>query len=407
LTQTTQIKAPAGKFEAFFGIILKVMGVIFFARLVLDIGTRILFPFIPQLAEGLGLTVVAFSWLIFLRGIIGVASPIFGVWSDRYGRRKVMAIGLLCQAVGVMGLTFTWQWAAVLPMLLFGLGLTAFIPPQQAYISDLVVYQRRGRALAIVEASWAIAAIVFLPIAGWLIDTFGWRSPFLIVSLFSVMGAAVVWHYLPPAAHHTGQVNLSWTEMRRLCFRPNLLASMLVSLLLFVTVDCFISVWGIWLTADYGLDAAALGLVATGIGLAELVGSGSSSLFIDRLGKRRGSGLGLVLTAAILLVLPLTQNLFFLAVVTLIVAGAFIEFTIVSLVPLYSEQAPEARGTVFSFILLGAAIGGALGTPIAAMLWETSGLWSVCLVAAGSLLAALGLMWRFMGEESAAVKPLI
>ncbi|NJN93287.1 MAG: MFS transporter [Anaerolineales bacterium] len=136
----------------------------------------------------MGLSVVNFSWLIFIRGIIGVAGPIFGVWSDRYGRRKVMAVGLLCQTIGVIGLTLSWQWWAIAPMLVFGLGLTAFIPPQQAYISDHVVYQRRGRALAIIEASWAVAAIIFLPLVGWLIDKFGWRSPFMILGLLSCWG---------------------------------------------------------------------------------------------------------------------------------------------------------------------------------------------------------------------------
>ncbi|NJN93288.1 MAG: MFS transporter [Anaerolineales bacterium] len=207
----------------------------------------------------------------------------------------------------------------------------------------------------------------------------------------------MIWHYLPPAAHQT-QTQLSWTEMRRLSLRPNVLACVAVSLLLFVTVDCFISVWGIWLSADYGLEAAALGLVATGIGLAELVGSGSSSLFIDRLGKRRGSGLSLILSALMLFLLPLTQTVFFLAVAALIVTGALLEFTIVSLIPLYSEQAPEARGTLFSLVLFGAAIGGALGAPIAANLWEVAGLGGVCLVAGSCLLGACGLMWRFLRE---------
>ncbi|GAB4435573.1 MAG: hypothetical protein Fur0044_32810 [Anaerolineae bacterium] len=399
MAQISPLSTWPEKIKAFFGISLQVIAVVFLARLILDIGTRAVFPFIPQLAAGLGLSVVNFSWLIFIRGIIGMAGPVFGVWSDRYGRRKVMAVGLLCQTLGVVGLTLSWQWWAVGPMLLFGLGLTAFIPPQQAYISDQVAYQRRGRALAIIEASWAVAAIVFLPIVGWLIDNFGWRLPFLLLGLLSLSGALLVWRYLPPAAHHS-QTQLSWTEMHRLSLRPNVLASIAVSLLLFVTVDCFISVWGIWLSADYGLEAAALGLVATGIGLAELAGSGSSSLFIDRLGKRRGSGLGLLLSALILLLLPLTQAIFFLAVATLIVAGALLEFTIVSLIPLYSEQAPEARGTLFSLVLLGASIGGALGAPIAANLWEATGLWGVCLVAGGCLLGALGLMGRFLQEGS-------
>lgn len=399
MAQLSQPPTLSEKFKAIFGITLQVAGVVFLGRLILDIGVRSVFPFIPQLAAGLGLSVVNFSWLIFIRGIIGVSGPIFGVWSDRYGRRKVMAVGLLCQTIGVIGLTLSWQWWAVVPMLVFGLGLTAFIPPQQAYISDQVVYQRRGRALAIIEASWAVAAIVFLPLIGWLIDNFGWRSPFMILGLLSLLGALLIWHYLPPAAHHT-QTELSWAEMRRLSLRPNVLACTAVSMLLFVTVDCFISVWGIWLSADYALDAAALGLVATGIGLAELVGSGSSSLFIDRLGKRRGSGLSLILSALMLFFLPFTQSVFLLAVAALIVTGALLEFTIVSLIPLYSEQAPEARGTLFSLVLFGAAIGGAMGAPIAANLWEVAGLGGVCLVAGSCLLGACGLMWRFLREET-------
>jgi predicted MFS family arabinose efflux permease len=225
------------------------------------------------------------------------------------------------------------------------------------------------------------------------------------VSLFSVIGAMIVWYYLPPTEHQI-QVRITWSEMAHLCFRPNVLASILVAMFLFVTVDCFITIWGIWLTADYGLDAATLGLVATGIGFAELIGSGSSSLFIDRIGKRRGSELGLLMSGIILLFIPLTRSSFPMAVATLILTGTFLEFTIVSLMPLYSEQAPEARATLFSLILLGSAIGGALGAPIAATLWEATGLWGVCIVAAGCLLVALSLMRNYMREEAISLSHL-
>ncbi|HXV97720.1 MAG TPA: MFS transporter [Anaerolineae bacterium] len=405
MTPSTEAITLQNRFKAFFGISLPIIGMIFLARLIIDTGVRMIFPFIPQFAAGLGLSVVGFSWLIFVRGIVGMAGPIFGVWADRYGRRKIMAGGLLCQSLGVAGLTLTWQWWAILPMLLFGLGLTAFLPSQQAYISDQVAYHRRGRALAAVEFSWAVAAILCLPIAGWLIDAFGWRSPFLILSLFSLIGAIIVWRQLPPAEHHA-QISLSWLEIQKICFRPNVLAAIGVALLLFVAVTCFASVWSIWLSADFRLDAVRLGLVATGIGIAELGGSGSSSLFIDWLGRRRGSGLGLLLTSLILLLLPLTQSSLYAAVPTLIITGIFLEFAIVSLISLYSEQAPEARGTVFSLILLGGAIGGSIGTPVTAMLWEAYGLWGVCGVAAGCVLAALGLMGRFLRETAGAMRHL-
>jgi predicted MFS family arabinose efflux permease len=397
LTQITKSTSLSHKLNTFFGLHPQIIGLVFFARLIIDVGTRMVFPFIPQIASGLDLTIVAFSWLIFIRGIAGIASPILGVWSDRYGRRRLMVGGLLAQSLGIIGVAFTQQWWAVLPMVFFGLALAAFIPAQQAYISDQVSYDKRGRALAAVEFSWAGAAIFFLPGIGWLIDTFGWRSPFFIVSLLSLMGTVFIWRYLPPAKHHT-PVRLSWPEMGRLFLRPNVLASTTVALLLFVAATCFVSVWGIWLTTDFGLKAVTLGLVATAIGVAELTASGLSSLFIDRMGKRRGSGLGLLLSALTLLLLPLTQSYLPLAIVTLVVIGLFMEFTIVSLIPLYSEQAPEARGTVFSLILFGIAIGASAGTPITAILWETYGLWGVCIVAAICLFVAFGLMWKMMRE---------
>ncbi|MFN8458592.1 MAG: hypothetical protein U0401_28720 [Anaerolineae bacterium] len=45
------------------------------------------------------------------------------------------------------------------------------------------------------------------------------------------------------------------------------------------------------------------------VGVAELFGSGSSSLFIDRMGKRRGTALGLLLAAVGVMCCRLTVSL--------------------------------------------------------------------------------------------------
>ncbi|MFN8453130.1 MAG: MFS transporter [Anaerolineae bacterium] len=386
------------KLKLFFGLSAPIIFIVFLARLFNDIGVRMIFPFITQFAGGLNLSVVDFSWLVFWRGIIGLAGPIFGVWADRWGRRKLMAGGLLLQSLGVLWLVFSQQWWAAWPMLIFGLAVTAFLPAQQAYISDQVSYQKRGRALAVFELSWAFTAIAVLPLVGWLIDDFGWRSPLVMVALLSLAGSFLVWRHLPPAERHT-HVNLSWAEIRQLCLRPNVLAAMLAALLMLLAGTCIITIWGIWLPQDFGLSATSLGLVGTAIGVAELTASSSSSLFIDRLGKRRGTALGLLLAATGMLLLPLTREALPLAVTTLVVIGLSFEFSIVSILPLYSEQAPEARGTLFSLIFLGTAIGVSIGTPVTAMLWDSSGLWGVCAVTGACLLGALGLMWRFLQER--------
>ncbi len=400
LTQIIESASLLNRVKLFFGVSLQTIGIVFLTRLLIDVGTRMSYPFIPQFSAGLGLTIVGFSWLIFVRAMVGVVGPIFGVWSDRSGRRKMMVLGLLCQAIGGMGVAFAWQWWATLPMILIGLGSAAFLPVQQAYISDQVVYQKRGRALAAVEFSWAAAAIFVLPIIGWMIDAFGWRVPFLALSLFSLIGAAIVGWYLPPTTVRHTQ-SLSWSETRAVFLKKNILASMGVACLIFVAASSFLTVWGIWLTADFSFNAATLGLVATGIGIAELVGSGLASLFIDRIGKKRGSSLGLLLLLVAFVLLPLTQSRLFIIIAALITMGTLFEFTIVSLIPLYSEQVPRARGTVLALGFLGAGVGSAIGAPITTTLWEQHGLWAVCAMDITCLLAALGLIRKFLHEHTA------
>jgi predicted MFS family arabinose efflux permease len=119
---------------------------------------------------------------------------------------------------------------------------------------------------------------------------------------------------------------------------------------------------------------------------------------IDRVGKRRGSQLGLLLLAGLFLLLPLTQKNLLWVKLMLVSLGALFEFSIVSLLPLYSEQVPEARATVFSLVALGVSLGAGIGSPVTAALWEWKGLQAVCAVAVVSLSIALMLVWRFLPE---------
>jgi predicted MFS family arabinose efflux permease len=84
----------------------------------------------------------------------------------------------------------------------------------------------------------------------------------------------------------------------------------------------------------------------------------------------------------------------------LVFLGVVVEFTIVSLFPLYSEQAPEARATIFSLVGIGISIGLAVGAPITATLWQQVGLAAVCAVAIVSLFVALFLVWKYLPEHS-------
>jgi len=267
-----------------------------------------LYPFIPQLSAGLGLTVVGFSWLMFVYALAGLAGPIFGVLADRYGRRKIMVVALLCLGTGALWLAFSQHWWAAIPMFIMGLGVHTFMPAQQAYISDQTAYEKRGRALGTIEYSWALTAIVILPTVGWLIENYSWRTPFLIIAPLAFLGAILVWFGLPHAEHHT-QTKFSWSTVQTVILRSNVIGTVLAALFVFIALGSFLTLISIWLSNDFGFGATQLGLIAMIVGLTELGGSVSSSLFIDRLGKKRGGSFGLLLGALIFTILPLIWGL--------------------------------------------------------------------------------------------------
>ena len=74
------------------------LAAILFARLLINAQFRIVYPFLPVIARGLGLPLETASLLVGVRSLAGMTSPFYGWLSDRIGRRGVMLGGLLALA---------------------------------------------------------------------------------------------------------------------------------------------------------------------------------------------------------------------------------------------------------------------------------------------------------------------
>jgi predicted MFS family arabinose efflux permease len=309
-----------------------------------------------------------------------------------------MTGALLFQTIGLFGIAFSSGWWSVVPMFLVGMATNGFVPAQQAYISDQVAFERRGRALGAVEASFAVAGIVLLPLVGWILERWGWQAPFYLLGMLSLGTAVALWVLLPKTETRTvaeAESNSVW----RLVRKQNVLAVVGVALFAFIAVGMFMTFWGIWVNQDYGLGAAEVGVLATVIGVAELSGAVFSGLFIDRIGKRRGNMLGLLGAAVMFGLIPVMGKTISMVRLVLVLTVLMIEFTIVSLFPLYGEQAPQARATIFSMGAFGTAVGFMIGPPLATSLWDWRGVMPIAVVGAASLLVALGLVWGFLYDD--------
>lgn len=115
--------------------------------------------------------------------------------------------------------------------------------------------------------------------------------------------------------------------------------------------------WTLWLSEGFGFGPIEIGLMGTFIGIAEFVGLLLAMLFIDQMGKRRGTLIGLIGSSICFTLIFIFQQPLFAVRILLILTAVVIEFTVTASIPLFAEQVPRARATVFSLIAFGNTIG--------------------------------------------------
>jgi predicted MFS family arabinose efflux permease len=368
-------------------------------RGVINTGFRMVYPFLPEIARALNVSIEQVALAITARSVIGISGPLFGSAGDVLGRRRGMLLGLLLFSFGSLAVAFWPTYPGLLIALLLGaVGKIIFDPAMQAYLGDQVEYDRRGRAIAITEFGWSGAALIGLPLSGWIIARAGWMSPFGILGLLG-LGFALLLLLVLPDARVSAVVRFSLRDaISTITSNPSALASLGIALLLSSGNEVINIIYGVWLDGSWGLQIAALGAASAVIGLAELAGEGIVVLWTDRIGKRRAVGIGLVLIALTSLALPLARSTLIGALIGLFFFYITFEYTFVSLISLVTEITPASRATLMAGNIAAAASGRAIGALLGPLLFKF-GLLANGAAAALAAASCLLLLRRFVRVE--------
>lgn len=376
-------------------------------RLVVDTAVRLFYPYLPEISRGLGITLSQGGLLLAVRSAMVFPSPLFGAWSDRHGPRALLTAALLAQAAGLWWLSLAQGLvAAIPPIVLLGLASAAFIPNLQAAVAEHVPFHRRGRVVGIIEFSWAITGLVILPIVGVLMVQNGWQAPLRVLAVLSLVVAPLPF-LLPRRTHQPATLTQrSFRQMAGAVWRtPSARAAIIVNGLIFVAAESFFVTYGAWLEQSFGMAPNQIGRVAALLGLAELTASGASSLFIDRLGKRRGVGIGLVAMTGTLALLPLLEQSQALAIAGMAAFTLAFEWSIVSNISLLSEQAPLARGTVLSLAVVAGGVTRTVSDYLAVALFEQRGMAATALFGVVGSALAIVVLLRWVQERVGEPEP--
>lgn len=231
-------------------------------------------------------------------------SPLLGLLSDRYGRRRVILlsnVGLGLDYV-VMAAAPTLRWL-FLGRVLSGI-TSASIAAATAYISDVTPVEKRARAFGLIGAAFGVGFVLGPAMGGWL-GARDPRLPFWVAAAFSLLnalyGLLVLPESLPPERR---QNRLRWKDanpfgaLKLLRSHRELLGLAGVNFLGYVAHEVYATVFVLYADYRYHWDQRRVGLALALVGISSMViSAGVVGPVVARLGERRTLFAGLMLGA--------------------------------------------------------------------------------------------------------------
>ncbi len=239
-----------------------------------------------------------------------IASPVWGSWSDRVGRRTVLLVGTIGLAISYALLPLAPSMPIALAIrFLGGVMAAATIPASFAYVADVTTLEMRGRAMGALSAGMGIAFIVS-PVIGGTLAEFGLGVLFALASLTALSAAILVAKVLPAVPPRAGLASDAAGRGRlRAALRP-LWPILCVTFLIGLAESIRPTALALYGSGQVGLGSAELGVVFSVMGLAFvltqiwLVGP-----VIERAGERWAIALGQPMTIAGMLLMTVAGDL--------------------------------------------------------------------------------------------------
>ena len=330
-----------------------------------------LFMFLPVFSlhahEYAGYTPLLIGVAIGIYGLTqGVFQVPFGILSDRFGRRPVIAAGLLIFALGsVVAALADDIWGIVIGRALQGMGAVA--AAVMALASDLTSETHRTRVMAVIGASIGIAFALALVIGPVVTEAAGVSGLFWVTATLAALAIALLYFGVPAPRR---MANPGGTALAGLATalrdRQMLRLNAGIFILHAIMIATFVAL-PIALRDRAGVDVADHWKVYVGVLLASIVFTVPLIVIADRANRSRFVMLiGIGLLAAALVGLAGASAGSIMLVVCLIVYFTGFNTLEASLPAMVSRVAPmRARGAalgVYSTVqYLGAFAGGVIG----------------------------------------------
>jgi MFS family permease len=288
------------------------------------VGLLMILPLMPFYARTLGASSLMVTLLIvsFTAAQL-VSAPMWGRFSDRYGRRPALLVGLGAAAIAYVVFAFaTSLWLLLLSRLVQGAG-GGTVGVIQAYVADATEPKSRAKALGWLSAATNVGVALGPPL-GSLALLAGRSGPGLAAATLCVVNMAFAWKYLResaelPGAHavhrkpSASRTALAYVLTHARDPGPRLIWIYAIAMGAFSGMSAILA---LFLMDRFGVTERRIWIFFTYIGTISVVTrAGVLGWAVDRFGEARLSRIGLALLSTGLLAFPFVHNYVLLAIV--------------------------------------------------------------------------------------------
>ncbi len=280
LTTPPKLKTPA-------------LAVLFATVFINLVGFGLVVPLLPFFAQSLK----AEAWqitLMFSAYSLGqfFAEPFWGRLSDRIGRKPVLLMTLIANALGYLMLAFVPNiWLAIAVRLFTGLG-AGNISTVQGYVADVTPPEQRAGRMGLIGAAFGLGFIVGPGLGGLLtqpqLGRLGYQLPIFLAAALAAIAAVGVVVFLRESRAKADPAAPRPAFLAGLkAARDNAVVSrvLVVTLIYMAGFSAMESVFGLWSESRYQWGAREVGLSFMIVGIVSTLNQG---FFAGRLARRFG-----------------------------------------------------------------------------------------------------------------------
>jgi MFS family permease len=287
------------------------------------VGLLMILPLMPFYARTLGASALMVTLLIIsFTAAQLVSAPMWGRFSDRYGRRPALLIGLGAAAIAYEVFAFANSlWLLLLSRVVQGAG-GGTVGVIQAYVADATEPKSRAKALGWLSAATNVGVALGPPL-GSLALLAGRSGPGLAAATLCIINMAFAWKYLRESREvHAGthaqkpkgasRAAIAYVVTHAREPGPRLIWIYAIAMGAFSGMNAILA---LFLMDRFGITERRIWIFFTYIGTISVVTrAGVLGWMVERFGEAQLSRIGLVLLSTGLLAFPFVHNYALLAI---------------------------------------------------------------------------------------------